>query len=154
MYEDKRNPGFDGRKSIRVCTAIMDIIRFHWLSLWWKATGIHWIPGTLFWTGTISHSRRWNGPFSLLPMFPENNGKHQKKIARFSKRKSYISVPTALQTLRRWLAHVLTELQHFLPLCDSFIHTFQAYSMVPFDQPEAALDMFSRWISNTPLSLQ
>ncbi|KAJ7872010.1 hypothetical protein B0H14DRAFT_3439228 [Mycena olivaceomarginata] len=26
--------------------------------------------------------------------------------------------------------------------------------MVPFDQPEAALDMFSRWISNTPLSLQ
>ncbi|KAJ7657895.1 carboxypeptidase C [Mycena polygramma] len=36
----------------------------------------------------------------------------------------------------------------------TFVNIFEAGHMVPFDQPEAALDLFSRWISNTPLSLQ
>ncbi|KAJ7260949.1 carboxypeptidase C [Mycena haematopus] len=36
----------------------------------------------------------------------------------------------------------------------TFATVFEAGHMVPFDQPEAALDLFSRWISNTPLSLQ
>ncbi|KAF7373349.1 Carboxypeptidase [Mycena sanguinolenta] len=35
----------------------------------------------------------------------------------------------------------------------TFATVFEAGHMVPFDQPEAALDLFSRWISNTPLSL-
>ncbi|KAJ7875366.1 Alpha/Beta hydrolase protein [Mycena olivaceomarginata] len=36
----------------------------------------------------------------------------------------------------------------------TFVTVFEAGHMVPFDQPEAALDLFSRWLSNTPLSLQ
>ncbi|KAF7289387.1 Carboxypeptidase [Mycena indigotica] len=34
----------------------------------------------------------------------------------------------------------------------TFVTVFDAGHMVPFDQPEAALDLFSRWISNSPLS--
>ncbi|KAJ7260953.1 carboxypeptidase C [Mycena haematopus] len=40
------------------------------------------------------------------------------------------------------------SLSHSFALLTHFRH------MVPFDQPEAALDLFSRWISNTPLSLR
>jgi len=36
----------------------------------------------------------------------------------------------------------------------TFATVFEAGHMVPFDQPEAALDLLSRWISNTPLSLE
>ncbi|KAF8183774.1 serine carboxypeptidase [Mycena galopus ATCC 62051] len=36
----------------------------------------------------------------------------------------------------------------------TFVTVFEAGHMVPYDQPEAALDLFSRWISNTPLSFQ
>ncbi|KAJ7608663.1 carboxypeptidase C [Roridomyces roridus] len=36
----------------------------------------------------------------------------------------------------------------------TFVTVYEAGHMVPFDQPEAALDLFSRWISNTPLSVQ
>ncbi|KAJ7079578.1 carboxypeptidase C [Mycena belliarum] len=35
----------------------------------------------------------------------------------------------------------------------SYVVVHEAGHMVPFDQPEAALDLFSRWIANTPLSL-
>ncbi|KAF7292795.1 Carboxypeptidase [Mycena indigotica] len=33
----------------------------------------------------------------------------------------------------------------------TFVTVFDAGHMVPLDQPEAALDLFSRWISNSPL---
>ncbi|KAJ7147304.1 carboxypeptidase C [Mycena filopes] len=36
----------------------------------------------------------------------------------------------------------------------TFVTVFEAGHMVPKDQPEAALDLFSRWLSNSPLSLQ
>ncbi|KAJ7223041.1 carboxypeptidase C [Mycena pura] len=35
----------------------------------------------------------------------------------------------------------------------TFVTVFEAGHMVPHDQPEAALDMFSRWLYNAPLSL-
>ncbi|KAJ7468642.1 carboxypeptidase C [Mycena latifolia] len=35
----------------------------------------------------------------------------------------------------------------------TFVVVHEAGHMVPYDQPEAALDLFSRWISNTPLSI-
>jgi cathepsin A (carboxypeptidase C) len=35
----------------------------------------------------------------------------------------------------------------------SFVTVFEAGHMVPFDQPEAALDLITRWIMDSPLSL-
>ncbi|THG96311.1 hypothetical protein EW026_g5506 [Hermanssonia centrifuga] len=35
----------------------------------------------------------------------------------------------------------------------TFVQIYEAGHMVPFDQPEAALDMFTRWITDVPLSL-
>jgi len=35
----------------------------------------------------------------------------------------------------------------------TFVEIYEAGHMVPYDQPEAALDLFTRWIKNTPLSL-
>jgi cathepsin A (carboxypeptidase C) len=35
----------------------------------------------------------------------------------------------------------------------AYVSVFEAGHMVPFDQPEVALDLFSRWIHNTPLVL-
>ncbi|KZO96372.1 alpha/beta-hydrolase [Calocera viscosa TUFC12733] len=35
----------------------------------------------------------------------------------------------------------------------AYVQIYEAGHMVPFDQPEAALDMFTRWISDVPLTL-
>ncbi|KAI0789518.1 Alpha/Beta hydrolase protein [Abortiporus biennis] len=35
----------------------------------------------------------------------------------------------------------------------TFVNVFEAGHMVPYDQPEAALDLFTRWILDVPLSL-
>ncbi|KAJ3554633.1 hypothetical protein NM688_g3005 [Phlebia brevispora] len=35
----------------------------------------------------------------------------------------------------------------------TFVQVYEAGHMVPFDQPEAALDLFTRWITDVPLSL-
>ncbi|KAF5386835.1 hypothetical protein D9615_002016 [Tricholomella constricta] len=36
----------------------------------------------------------------------------------------------------------------------TFVNVFEAGHMVPFDQSEAALDLFTRWIMDTPLTLR
>ncbi|KIP04923.1 hypothetical protein PHLGIDRAFT_31123 [Phlebiopsis gigantea 11061_1 CR5-6] len=35
----------------------------------------------------------------------------------------------------------------------TFVQVFEAGHMVPYDQPEAALDLFARWITDVPLAL-
>jgi cathepsin A (carboxypeptidase C) len=35
----------------------------------------------------------------------------------------------------------------------TYVQIYDAGHMVPYDQPEAALDMFVRWIMDTPLTL-
>ncbi|KAK7695138.1 hypothetical protein QCA50_002328 [Cerrena zonata] len=35
----------------------------------------------------------------------------------------------------------------------TFVQVYEAGHMVPFDQPEAAADLFSRWILDIPLTL-